>query len=497
MKYFCLLSLSTFCFFTFAQEGPKVCVPNVKIEDVGNCVSSSGAMTHLEAFERIAEENDGNRSAGTDGHKGSAHYIAAKLLDAGYEVKFKEFAFKQFEKLSPGVLKVTAPTPKEYEDEKDFNVMPFSGSGNFTGQFQGVDLDLGPDNKSTSGCEAEDFEGFKAGSIAVVQRGACSFSQKAENALTAGASAVIIFNQGNTEERKVLFSGTLGVDTKAKLPVLATGYDLATTLLATADATLNIATETTVENKKSFNVIAQTPSGDDSNVVMIGSHLDSVHEGAGINDNGSGSAAILEVALKMKNVIVKNKIRYAWWSAEELGLVGSTRYVESLTPEEISKIALYLNFDMVASPNYLLGVFDADGSKFGQSAPPGSQTIEKLLQMFFETKGLKSTDVEISGRSDYAAFAEKNIPFGGTFTGAEGVKTEEEAILYGGTAGEAYDPCYHKECDGLDNISEEALELNVDAIAAMALTFGHSVESVKQERLNHTEEKEKLTNQFM
>lgn len=439
-------------------------------------VSATGAFEHLEAFQKIADENNGNRAAGTRGHEMSAHYVAQKLLDAGYHVEYQPFKFKIFSKTGKGAMESAS---KVYEEDKDFLVMNYSPSGSANAEFTAVDVALGLGNTSTSGCEAEDFKDFKKGNIALIQRGTCTFEQKAVNASNAGASGVVMFNQGNldSEDRKGLFISTLGESHTMTIPVVATTYDHGAALVAET-GTLKIAAQTKVEISTSFNVIAETKTGNPDNVVMLGSHLDGVPEGPGINDNGSGSAGILEVALKMKNVKTNNKIRFAWWSAEELGLIGSTRYVESLSVEEKNKIALYLNFDMIASPNYMIGVYDGDGSGFGSAGPQGSAAIEQLFHMFYGMYGQGSVETEFSGRSDYAAFALASIPVGGTFTGAEGLKTKEQAVLFGGEADVSYDVCYHKECDNLKNINMEALEINTDAIAYMTLAYGHSTASV-------------------
>jgi Zn-dependent M28 family amino/carboxypeptidase len=227
-----------------------------------------------------------------------------------------------------------------------------------------------------------------------------------------------------------------------------------------------------------YNVLAETPGGQADNVVMVGAHLDSVPAGPGINDNGSGSAAILEVALQMHKVKPRNKIRFAWWGAEESGLVGSDFYVDSLSDEERARIALYLNFDMIGSPNYVRFVYDGDGSAFGLAGPPGSEAIEQLFEDFYAARGLASEPTEIDFRSDYAAFFDNDIPFGGLFTGAEGIKTAAQQAIYGGTTGAQYDPCYHQACDTLGNVSLEVLDLNADAIAQAVLQYAMNTETV-------------------
>ena len=215
---------------------------------------------------------------------------------------------------------------------------------------------------------------------------------------------------------------------------------------------------------------------------MAGAHLDSVIEGPGINDNGSGSAALLETALMMAKVKPENTVRFAWWAAEEQGLVGSADYVEGLSQAELDRIALYLNYDMVGSPNYIFMVYDADESSFpapeGVPIPPGSAAIEDLYESYYTLIGEPYDDTEFDGRSDYQAFIEDGIPAGGLFTGAEVLKTEQQEAIWGGTTGEQFDPCYHQACDTFDNVDLHALEVNSDLIAFAQLTFAYSTESV-------------------
>ena len=224
------------------------------------------------------------------------------------------------------------------------------------------------------------------------------------------------------------------------------------------------------ETRTSRNVIAETPGGRADNVILAGAHLDSVPEGPGINDNGTGtgSATLLELGLKLADEKVKNKVRLAFWSAEELGLLGSQAYVASLTFEQQLDIALNLNFDMIGSPNWGEFVYDGDDSD-GEGAGPGpfgSAQIEALLSGYIQgPKGVPTEGTDFDGRSDYGAFIAVGIPSGGIFTGAEGIKTPEQAAKWGGTAGIAYDPCYHQACDNLGNVNRTILDKNADAVA--------------------------------
>jgi aminopeptidase S len=223
-----------------------------------------------------------------------------------------------------------------------------------------------------------------------------------------------------------------------------------------------------------YNLIADWPGGDTTRTLMIGAHLDSVATGPGINDNGSGSAAILEAALAVArtNFQPTRHLRFAWWGAEELGLRGSTAYVNSLDAGQKANITGYLNFDMVASPNPGYFLYDGDNSD-GVGAgpgPAGSAQIEQTLAAYFTSIGVPTRGTDFDGRSDYGPFIAARIPAGGIFTGAEGRKTAAQVQLWGGTA-TAFDPCYHRACDTSANINDTALDRNSDAIAYAVWTL--------------------------
>jgi aminopeptidase S len=227
-------------------------------------------------------------------------------------------------------------------------------------------------------------------------------------------------------------------------------------------------------NATGYNLIADWPGGDPNDVLMAGAHLDSVAGGPGINDNGSGSAAILEVALAVSRAKLQpgRHLRFGWWGAEELGLRGSRHYVTTLPAAERSKIKGYLNFDMVASPNAGYFVYDGDNSD-GVGAgpgPAGSAQIEQTINQYFSSIGVPTRGTDFDGRSDYGPFIQYGIPAGGTFTGAEGRKTAAQVQLWGGTVG-AFDPCYHRACDTTSNINDTALDRNSDAIAHTVWTL--------------------------
>lgn len=471
-------------FWSPTRLGPAECRSGVLSATpllLPRCMQAANSLVHLQMLNDIAQASDGNRAAGLVGYQRSLDYVQAALESAGYSVTRQAFPFSAFYPQGPGVLQSLAPTPMEYEWEVDFTYLSQTEAGDVAAPVAAVDIALGEGNQSSSGCEAEDFAGFPAGSIALLQRGACNFQIKAENAAAAGAVGVVIFNQGDSEDRKGLINATLGDAYAGGIPVLFTTYDLGVSLAQTAELQLRMVADVVRERTETHNLVAESGRGNPDNVVMLGAHLDSVFEGAGINDNGSGSAALLELAVQMAKAKPQNRLRFAWWGAEESGLVGSTYYVNQLPDEEKAKIKAYLNFDMIASPNFAYFIYDGDGSEFGLQGPPGSAAIERLFGEYYRLRGLPFEGDEISFRSDYAQFFLDGIAFGGLFTGAEVVKSEEQASRYGGTAGVAFDPCYHDACDDLNNLDHRALEVNGDAMAFVASWLALSTKVVDDE----------------
>ncbi|MFB4277599.1 M28 family metallopeptidase [Nonomuraea sp. MTCD27] len=445
-------------------------------------VSGKNVKKHLYALQAIANANGGTRVSGTPGFDASRDYVARKLRGAGYDVTIQPFEFTFDGYVTPPVLKRTSGEQKTYTYGffSDYVAMQDSPAGAVSGTLQPVDLVLPPGpaaNSSSSGCEASDFAGFVAGNIALMQRGTCSFRIKVDNAIAAGASGAVVFNEGQEGRTEIDFNPVLG-GPGVTIPSFFTSFEVGDELAATAGTTVQMNWDPIVETRTTYNVIAQSRKGDPDNVVMLGAHLDSVQEGPGINDNGSGSAGVLEVALQMAKTRPKNQMRFAFWGAEEFGLLGSDHYVTSLTEEERARIALYLNFDMIASPNYTFGIYDGDGDAFGTAGPAGSDVIEEDFEKFFAGRGLPFTATAFTGRSDYGPFIEVGIPSGGLFTGAEVLKTEEEAAIFGGTAGIPLDPCYHSVCDTIRNVNDRALDVNSDAIATLAGTYAYSTGSI-------------------
>ncbi|WP_329105453.1 M28 family metallopeptidase [Micromonospora sp. NBC_01699] len=434
-------------------------------------VTADGVLHHLRELQKIADRNAGNRASGSAGYNRSVDYAEKVFRKAGYRVTRQAFDFQTFLINSPSELERITPTPGDLAHR----IMSYSGSVDVTAS---ATVPTG----DPLGCAAADFGPVNVGTIVLVSRGTCSFGQKATTAAAAGAAAIVMYNN-----IPGALAGTLGNTFTADFGAVGVSQALGQELVAQVPAglTLRIHTDTFRGTATTENIIAESRWGNPNNVVMAGAHLDSVPEGPGINDNGSGSGAVLEVAEQMRRVYPKNKVRFALWGAEESNLVGSTYYIANLPQAERDRIALYLNFDMVGSPNYVRFVYDGDNSAFppgtGSAAgPPGSGAIEALFHDYFESQGQASAETPFSGRSDYGPFiaAGVDIPSGGLFTGGELIKTEAEAAAYGGTAGVAYDVCYHLACDTINNVSRKAIGEMSDAVAHAVITYAFDTRSL-------------------
>ena len=331
-----------------------------------------------------------------------------KLRAVGYRPRLQTFSFDFFRETKPPVLERVKPVNRRYRKGPDFLVMRYSGGGNLTARVVPVHS-----TSASSGCSASDFGGFPNGAIALMKRGDCPFTQKARNAEAAGAAAALIANDG-TPGRTAPLMATLF--TTVRIPVLIVSSAVAADL--GPSSTVHIELSVSTRTARAASVIADLP-GRQSGVVLLGGHLDSVASGPGINDNGSGSALVLEVARQARRLHVRPRhgLRFAFWGGEELGLLGSRSYVQSLSGRQRSQILDVLNFDMVGSPNFGRIVYTGDG------APQGSVRIENAFRAYFAARRLPVEEESLGGASDHAAFADAGIPVGGLFTGADEPKS--------------------------------------------------------------------------
>ena len=420
-------------------------------------VTADAMMGHLAKLQEIANAHGGTRAIGTPGYDASVDYVANILRDRGFDVQLPEFQTRVFTSKDP-VLTVGGATVTS-------NVLQFSGGtppGGVGGPLVAAPAD------ETPGCVPADYNGLPVkGAVVLVDRGSCHFSEKESIAAKLGAVALIIAD--NVDEEKM--GGTLGQDIEVRIPVVSVSKaDGARLRAAPAATTLRLDASTRTLTAR--NVLAQTKTGSPQNVVMAGGHLDSVPEGPGINDNGSGVAAVLETAVQLgSSPAINNAVRFAFWGAEELGIVGSKKYVASLNVDQLRDIALYLNFDMIGSPNP--GYFTYDGDQSTQAGPDqspprvpeGSPGIERTFVDYLKSAGKTAEDTGFDGRSDYDGFTRAGIPAGGLFSGAEEEMSPEQAKLWDGAANAPFDPNYHKPTDTFDHVDRAAMGINGGGVA--------------------------------
>ncbi|KAF9995970.1 Leucyl aminopeptidase yscIV [Entomortierella chlamydospora] len=405
----------------------------------------------------------------------SAEYVQSQLelVAAEYcDVSTQEFKVPVWSELEVPELSSTGighdSTFIQYQNKVDFQNFRYGGpSANLKKQgIQGV---------SNYGCSAKDHRKVK-GKIAVIQEGGpCELWDAAYLAEQAGASGVLFYN--NPKRKALLFSRIRIIawkegDPLISIPVLSITNSLGLTLIQNQDEVhLNLKTVNSLTVESTINVLCTSKEGDEDDTIVLGAHLDSVPEGPGMVDNGSGATSLLEIALVLAktNYEPKNKVVFGWWGAEEIGLLGSRHYVRELAKDEKKKkqVAMNMNFDMLASPNYVPYVHD------GKTAPKdlvgSSSKIDHLLIEYFSTENKRYEYTDMVGGSDFLPFLLEGIPSGGLLTGAGERKTMEQRTLFGGFANAPLDPCYHQSCDTLENISKEALTLMSQA-ALYAIT---------------------------
>jgi hypothetical protein len=386
----------------------------------------TAATAHLQALARIGERNRDTRAAGTPGYDQSVGYVAGRLRAAGYRVRLQDVPFPVFRdrsrpRLEAGGKRLRALT------------LVYSGPGRARAPVVRVGL----------GCRAADDAGAR-GRIAIARRGTCTFREKARRAQAAGARGLVVADPASAEPPRGSL-GRPGLD----IPSVAAGRDA----LALRGRAL-LVVDTVARTGRTRNVIAEPP-GNEKDVVMLGAHLDSVRDGPGINDNGSGVAVTLALAERLRG---RRGFRFGFWGAEELGLYGSRRYVEALSDKQRRRINGYVNLDMVGSPNPVRYVY-------------GSGRVRAALVKALRARKLKFEPISIDGSSDHAPFEGAGISVGGLYSGAEERKSASQARAYGGRAGRPLDPCYHQACDVLERVDRDVMtelgEAAGDALQAL------------------------------
>jgi len=425
------------------------------------CIQQSDLWAYMQKLQAIADANPGpdghaSRNSGEPGYKASADYVAKVMTQAGYDVHIQTYKFNYFAYAGVPTLSEVSPIAHDYAVTTDFNPGQSTGTANASLQpAGGIIIPPTPTSSSTSGCTAADFSGFTAGRIALIQRGGCNFGVKAQNAQAAGASGVIIFNEGNPGRTGNL-AGSL-VDAAGNpiiptIPVVFTSFAIGDDLLtqynqAVANNTPLPAMSLTIKgivkpNTDDYNVIADSKGGDPNHVVVVDAHLDAIY-GAGMLDNASGSATILDIAQQMRNVNPTNKLRFIWFGGEELGILGSAAYINSLSSNDLSHIGYDLDADVTATPNYILGVLDPAGPDlFGRTVTQTfpnrvykASTIARDYAIGYYNSIGKNHELFSPVGTDAISFNQVGIPASGLLTGQDCCKSQAEVDLFGGTTG--------------------------------------------------------------
>lgn len=437
--------LALFCFSIFLSVG-------FAFADSGGKDIKAIYHKHKLYKQEAALVEFGPRVAGGDVEKAAADHIANEMKRIGLDVELQAFDMFYFEEVSPALLEQIAPESVLYEAGSDFATMGYSGSGDAGSVVQAVDLDLPPSGNSTSGCEPEDFTGFVPGNIALIQRGTCTFAQKALNAEAAEAAGVIIFNEGNAPDRTELLLGTLG-EPGITIPVVGTTYDLGqelADLLAGGDVVVNLMVDTISELRSSQNVIGTLASRQpDQGIVYMGGHYDSVAAGPGANDDASGVAAMLEAArvLKIKGRCLPATLKFIAFGAEETGLDGSYNYVDANFDEVSTKGLGMINLDMIGVGEML------QIGNIGYAEGGGSQLLEYTREKA-TTMGMVWEPFDAAENSDHTYFEQAGVP--AVFL------TQRD------------DPNYHTAEDTIDKIQFDTLEDNGELATATMLDWAEN-----------------------
>ncbi|OBI33467.1 peptidase M28 [Mycobacterium sp. E1386] len=435
-------------------------------------VTADRMFAHLRALQNIANANKGNRADGTPGYDASVDYVAKALRDRGFEVMTPQF--DRLYTVSPGRPAMTIAGRSYPVDQASLLVQ--TPPGGLTGQ------PVRP--AQPSGCAASDYPAaLPKGSIAVVDDARCSVVDKQNSAVAKGAAALVVLSApAGQGAPPTLFNP--GYFKQLTVPVAVAGRPAATAL-AGASAPIHLVLDAQNTKITSRNVLAQTKTGSPHEVIMVGAHLDSSRGGPGINDDGSGVAAVLETALQLGPLApVNNAVRFAFWGADEDGLNGVMDYVFGLDGDQLNDLAMYLNFTRLGSPN--AGFFTDDGDQSGPPAPgvtyadipDGSAGIERTLAGYLNLAGKRPADMPLSTLADYHPFMVAGVPIGGMTAGATQPKTTVQARLWGGQAGVPFDPNYQGPHETVDNINRDALAIMGSGVAYAVGSYAQSTGGV-------------------
>jgi len=444
------------------------------------CVSQPSLWRRLSHFQLIADQNKGPdghgyRDTGTPGYKASVDFVAKLMRQAGYQVTVQAYPFNAFVKSGTPVF---ATANHRYALERDWFVARRSGSGSLTAPVE-------PPSGSRYGCFINDFAGFHAGDIALLERGDCAIEKQVANAQRAGARAVIVYTTtSNAYETRL--------DESVNIPVIgfasgAVGTGLLRQYMTGRAPSAHIDIQMRRMSVTDYNLIAESPFGNAHHTVVIDAHLDSIY-GAGMLDNASGSASILQTALAMAKTPTLNRLRYIWFGGEELGLVGSAYYTTHLTQPQLQRLVFDVDADVTATPNFDIEIADPafanDAYRFPPNVVPGSKVGNDAFVDFFKSFGVVTESAPFGNDgTDSNSFALVGVPDSGILTRQDCCKDSSEVAIWGGFTGnyEGNIPSFDGGCvdmpdlwcDNLSNNDPFVLGLATKAISNVTLTLAN------------------------
>jgi Zn-dependent M28 family amino/carboxypeptidase len=422
-------------------------------------ISVDGLRDRFDALEATSVGMPGFRALGSDGYDAAADYVADELRQLGWEVHDDAFTTPTFTDPGGSKLDVDGQT----FGAADIRPLIFAPGGDVQGPVVALDWDASATGPTGPGCAVEDYGTLPAGAIVLVRSGPCRRRDAILAAQAAGAAgfvAVYPWADAGNPLRPTLVEPD-GLEIPAVGATRPVGDALAA--LDGTDRKAHLVSRADTADGPTHSIIAELPGTDPSSVVMLGAHLDSVIDGPGINDNGSGVAAMLEIARALSTEQPRSTIRLAFWAAEEVGLQGSANYVGRLSSADRAAVAAYLNADMVASPNGYAAVYREP------SAPKGSEVVTALLRAALGAAGKVPVDVDVGGASDHYLFNQFGIPTGGVFSGADEIVTPAQAASADAIAGQPADPCYHQACDDGSALDLELARRLTAALADVAV----------------------------
>jgi peptidase M28-like protein/PA domain-containing protein/Big-like domain-containing protein len=412
--------------------------------DLVGCITQDGLWAHMVAFQQIADANPGSdgypsRNSGEPGYLASVNYAANLLRAAGYRVTIQQYDYAYSGWASVPLLSVVSPTPQTFALGPDFYPASTNGggaAGDVTAQIQPAGGIIIPapatQNTSSSGCTAADFTGFVPGRIALIQGGTCTFYTKVLAAQQAGAVGAILFNEGSPGAAAAFSCRQSGLS----IPVICVAsFAVGQTLYHEAQlgaTTARVRIQPLHDIRPDYNLIADSPYGDTSHVVVVDAHLDAIY-GAGMLDNASGSATILEIALKMATTHTTNQLRYIWFGGEETGLHGSIYYTHALAPADLARIVFDVDADVTATPNYVYAIADP-ATGCCANIVTASQVGNNYFSSYFTAADLPFDDWNNVGTDSYS-FAQVGVPNTGILTGQDCCKSAADVAKFGGFTG--------------------------------------------------------------